>query len=131
MILGPAVVVTPALAHRLEAMLAREESRAVVNGYTFTPEVVEFIRDVRRIAEVHRQVSTPADGNVSADTDVSDRPVTLGTMSPSDAAEMLGLTAHAVRDLVRRGVLPAEKSGGRVVLDPTDVQQALAQRAGR
>jgi excisionase family DNA binding protein len=50
-------------------------------------------------------------------------------LSPAQAARRLGITTSGVHQAVRRGRLPAQRIGGRLVLDPQDVQHYRARRA--
>jgi excisionase family DNA binding protein len=44
---------------------------------------------------------------------------------PREAAQMLGMTEHAVRGMVARGQLPAYRWGRRVLILPADLQECL------
>ncbi|CAM3129361.1 excisionase family DNA binding protein [Williamsia muralis] len=43
--------------------------------------------------------------------------------SPSEAAKILGITPNGVRDLARRGALPARRSGGRWFISAAAVME--------
>lgn len=51
----------------------------------------------------------------------SDQTSAYAITSPNEAARILGISANGVRDLARRGVLPARRSGGRWFISTTGV----------
>ncbi len=53
----------------------------------------------------------------------------IDEISVNEAAGIMGVTVHAVRDLIRRGVLPARKFASVWVLRTYDVRAYQARRA--
>jgi len=48
-------------------------------------------------------------------------------LRPREAAQILGMTEHAVRGMIARGQLPAYRWGRRVLILPKDLQDRLRE----
>jgi Helix-turn-helix domain len=125
----PLGLLTPKVAHHIDrALWEGVAERARVNGYALPPDVVEFVADVRKLAEHYRRgVATDAtDAGVSQITDAEpDRRMMLGVR---DVVLLCGLTESGVRDAARRSRLTGQQVGGQWLFDRTDVTAWMAER---
>ena len=83
-----------------------------------------------RLAPTLAQASPPSQwelGDREQQAGVLDADFTYDLVSTSEAARILGISAHGVRDLVRRGQLPAHNTGTRWLL-PARLVVARAER---
>ncbi len=120
-----AVLITPATAQTLVAALRAMEQLYRTRGARLTPAL-------RSIVAQLDEAAAPAESPTGAPTDVdASTPVPRGAWLPlsahdlltaDEAADLLGCTPNNVRDLARRGALPAHRSGGRWLLEREGVQ---------
>ena len=123
---GPVALLTPKTAHHIERLLHAEAQRARRDGFLLPDEVVKLLADVRSLAEHHRrQVTDATDADVSPPASVDPEKVTMSAM---EISEMAGIKRHTVADAIRRGRLPAHKSGRLWKVDTTDALTWLDAR---
>src|SRR5665213_2369096 len=110
--------------HRLEAVLRHGLKAYKQDGVTVPNDVLALVDDVSDAASEFR--TTAAVGISTAVK--SDRIVTMETVDIEQTAELLGCKARNVRRLITEGHLPAQKSGGRYLLNRIDVEDYRANR---
>ncbi|ORW02483.1 helix-turn-helix domain-containing protein [Mycobacterium kyorinense] len=98
-----------------------------------SPRLADFARRLRKSCAA----LTPAQENgrnhlrgVHSELDVSDH-AAYDLVDTDEAARLLGCSAANVRDLVRRGRLPARRAGNRWLLPARVVVERAERKAGR
>lgn len=121
--LDATVVLTPGSARVLLELVRRYGEVLRTRGTRFTPAVVGLLAQLE-------EVTADGDPAVGARTSVP-QPEWLplsahDLLSTAQAAAVLGCTPGNVRDLARRGALPAHRAGGRwlVERDAVDVRRS-------
>ncbi len=116
-----AVLLSPGAVSILVSGLAALEQLAGLRGARLTPSL-------RSLAAQLAEAAAPTDAGTDAYARTSVPPGPWLALSSHDlldseeAAAMLGCSASNVRDLARRGALPAHRSGGRWLLERDAVQ---------
>lgn len=129
---APVALVTPRLAHLLEAPLHRLAERARREGVRLDPDVAAFLRDVRVLAGEYRRDLTAgltdatcagdAASDLSDDVDAGER-----TLSSMQVAEMAQISAHGVAEAARRGRLTGRRVDGAWRFRTVDVDAWLGE----
>jgi hypothetical protein len=130
---GPVALVTPKLAHAIEAPLGRAVEKARRDGVRLDEDVLALMRDVRHLAELYRRGVTGrvTDANRSSDaasdagSEVEPGSRTLDSMEVSARA---GISAHGVTEAARRGRLVGRRVEGRWTFSPEAVELWLRDR---
>lgn len=114
-----AVLLTPGAARVLVELVQRYGEHLRTRGARFTPAVAALLAQLEEVT---------ADGSPAADARTPVPPAPWLPLSVHDlvstveAAAVLGCTPSNVRDLARRGALPAHRTGGRWLLERDAVQ---------
>lgn len=115
-----AVLLTPAAARVLVDLARRYERVIAARGARLAAPYAGLLAQVEEAA---------ADGSPDADARTPVPPAPWLALSAHDlvstveAATLLGCTAGNVRDLARRGALPAHRTGGRWLFERDGVEQ--------
>ncbi|WP_197521984.1 helix-turn-helix domain-containing protein [Mycobacterium gordonae] len=106
---------------------------ALLVDRTPTAQLDQFIRQLRK--SVARASDNPATCRVDA-REVGSQQDSAHTarydlLDTGEAAAILGIGPNGVRDLVRRGKLPAHRAGGRLLLPALPVVERAERRAAK
>ena len=113
--------------HRLDAVLRHGLRQYKRDGINVPNDVLAVVDDVSQVAQDFR---TTAAVGISAAVETG-RFVTMETVNIEQTAELIGCKARNVRRLISEGHLPAQKSGGRYLLNRIDVEDYRATRSKR
>jgi hypothetical protein len=104
---------------------------ALLRGRRPSAELAAFIdrlgRTVATTGVSSRDTGTQARQVGSGDN--SGQPAMYDVLDTAEAAAILGITTNGVRDLARRGVLPAKRAGGRWLYGAHAVVSRAERRA--
>jgi excisionase family DNA binding protein len=118
-----AVLLTPGAARVLVELVNRYAQTLRTRGARFTPGVAALLA---QLEEVTADAGTDANARTPVGQHHWQALSAHDLLSTMEAAALLGCSAGNVRDLARRGALPAHRSGGRWLLE----RDAVELRAG-
>ena len=123
LVAGPVVVLTPADAALLAALLVPGMRQAARERWRYSSREAEVLAAVERLARVHRAM--PSDPIGPDPTSAAGPASRMELMSTTTAAEVLGVSARQVCRLAARGDLRARMVAGRWRIDPHDVLERI------
>lgn len=113
-------------AHRIEAVLRHGLRAYRRDGITVPADVLVVVEEVSDVATEYR---TAANGSSPAVK--TGRFGSMEIMDVEAAAEAIGCRPRNVRRLITAGELPAQKSGGRWLVNRIDVEDLRTSRSKR